>query len=344
MLRLWKLCCSLKLAVIVASIATFLLMGGSLLFPSNPMIFGPLDNMPFGAWLNEIAAQAPALSWWIYPFAGALALLILNTSCCFIDWLINIRSRWRKAGEYLIHLGTILLFVGFCVGAMGGWRHIALPCTVGALTPLSSWPGHYLRVDSFKPELAENGRPLDMISQVRVFRGEEQLFGGEVRINQPILKDGLVITPASFGRQPAGFSFLINGKRSALRNGDSLKLENGSQLEVKRFLADARYGQQGQIEYRNDRIGNPAFDLLFTSPGGQSWRGWYFLSQQPPGALRSLGLTPLGPLYSSYSSLTINYDPGAGLTAGGAILLSAGCFLALFSFYRKRRHLDRPEV
>jgi len=344
LMKLWKFCCSLKLTIVTASLATFLLMGGSLLFPGNPQLFDSLDRMPLGAWLSGYASAAPGLSWWFFAFAVALGVLIINTGCCFIDWLLQIRSRWRKSGEYLIHLGTILLFIGFCWGAAGGWRHIALPCTVGELTPLPNWPGHYLRVDAFKPEMADNGRPLDMISQVSIYRGDNLLVAGEVRINQPLLHAGLVVTPASFGQQPVGFYFLVKGRKQLLKQGVNLGLGAGQSLEILRFLGDARYDAQGRLQYRNDRIGNPALELRITSPQGEIWRGWYFLTQAPPAGLRALNLRPLSPAYASYSSLTINFDPGARLSALGAILVACGCCFALISFYRKRRLGDRPEV
>jgi cytochrome c biogenesis protein len=39
--RTWKLLCSLKLAIVLASAATLLIMGGSLLLPFYPRTFGP---------------------------------------------------------------------------------------------------------------------------------------------------------------------------------------------------------------------------------------------------------------------------------------------------------------
>jgi cytochrome c biogenesis protein len=341
---MWKFCCSLKLAILLASLATFLLMGGSLLFPGNPQLFGPLDSIPLGRWLNDFAAKAPTLSWWFYCFILTMALLLLNTICCFFDWLFNIHLRWRKSGEYLIHLGVILLLIGFGWGASGGWRHIALPCTVGELTPLPNWPGHYVAVDSFQPIMTDSGQPADMISQVRLLAGDQRILAGEVRINQPLLENGLVITPASFGRAPVGFSFLIDGKRVNLKAGDRLKQADGSRLDVLRFLPDARFDKNGQLRYRTDRVGSPAMELDFSTPDGKRWRGWYFLAQPAPEALSSLQPRPLQPLYTSYSSLTINYDPGSQVSATGGILTALGCLLALISFYRKRNRQDRPEI
>ena len=42
--RIWKLLCSLKLAIVLASAATLLIMGGSLLMPFNPRIFAGMDQ------------------------------------------------------------------------------------------------------------------------------------------------------------------------------------------------------------------------------------------------------------------------------------------------------------
>ncbi len=342
--KLWKICCSLKFAIFSATCATFLLMGGSLLFPGNPRVFDPMDRLPLGRWLNEIALSNPGLSWWFYLFIGAILLLLFNTVCCFIDWLSNLRSRWRKTGEYLIHLGVVLLLLGYAWGAWGGWRHVALPCDVGQLTPLSNWPGHYLIVDDFTAELAASGQPIDMISKVRLVAGEEELLAGEVRINQPLLYNGLVITPASFGQRPIGFQFLLNSRQVALTSGTSYQIGAGARLKVLRFLPDTQYGSDGQLRYRSDRLGAPAMELSLTDPAGKTWRGWYFLTRKPPAPLDSLDLRPLKPIYARYSNLTVNYDPGVRLSAAGGLLTAFGCLIALTSFYRKRKVQDRPDI
>lgn len=344
LIRLWKICCSLKLTIVFATLATFLLMGGSLLFPGNPQVFATLDQQTLGQWLQNVASYVPALSWWFYAFIASILCLTLNTLCCFIDWLIHIGSRWRKSGEYFIHLGVILMVVGFTWGSLGGWRHIALPCTIGELTALPNWPGHYIAVDKFHAEFAKSGMPTDMISTVRLMSGDQLFLSGEVRINQPILHSGIVITPASFGQQPVGFTFLSGRKTIELRAGQTIQLEGDSRLEVHSFYPDARYDKNGQLQYRTDRLGSPVMELSFKAPGSRPWRGWYFLGQPLPPPLRALNLRPAQPIYSRYSSLTINYDPGAKLSAVGGTLTAFGCLLALISFYRKRSQQDRPEI
>ncbi len=345
--QIWELCCSLKLAIYLASAATLLLMGGSLLIPFNPAIFGTMDQMELGRWMSKIASMNLQKTWWFYLVAILLILFGLNTLCCFIDWFRQLRSRWRKSGEYLLHLGVVLILIAYIWGNFSGWRHISLQCQIGALTPLPEWPGHYLRVDKFEPIFGTNGPPQDMISDVSILRGDEVLYQQKVQINQPLLKNGLVITPVSFGRQPIGFQVAIPGRRPIdMISGRGYQLSDGSLLQVLRFLPDARKQANGEISYRNDRIGNPAFELKYTANDGSHWQGWYFLRSRLPKELtaRGLFLRPLAPIHNSYSSLTVNYDPGAPLAAIGSILMSIGVLIALFSFYRKRRNNDRPAI
>ena len=91
--RIWNFCCSLKLAIYLASATTLLLMGGSLLVPANRHIFGAMDQMTLGEWFIQIAANQPQKTWWLYLAALTMVLFGLNTLCCFFDWLWNLRAR-----------------------------------------------------------------------------------------------------------------------------------------------------------------------------------------------------------------------------------------------------------
>lgn len=129
--RLWKLLCSLKLTIVLASLATLLAVGGSVLMPFNPAFFD-LDSMPLGQWLNGIGRQHLELTWWIPAGGVVIVLLGVNTLCCFVDWLFHIRTRWRKAGEYFIHLGFVLILCAFLWGSQTGFRSEKKRCPDGA--------------------------------------------------------------------------------------------------------------------------------------------------------------------------------------------------------------------
>lgn len=345
--RTWKLLCSLKLAIVLASAATLLIMGGSLLIPFNPRIFGHMDEVALGEWLRTAGAAHPARSWWVFAAGTLMLLLGVNTLCCFIDWARNLRARWRKSGEYLIHLGFVLVLSAYVWGSLTGFRSEGNRIFVGEVREIAGLPGHYLRLDAFEPQLGPGGRPVDMLSTVTLLRGDEVLSQEVVKTNSPLTRGGLIVVPSSFGRQPAGFNFFLSGRGAvALSVGSRIELGGGRMLRVLDFYADAARRSDGQAVYRGDELGNPAMRLELLRPDREPWRGWYFLRDEVPYPLVDAGvqLWPTEPLYRIFSVLTVNHDPGAPLAMAGAVAMLAGVLLAAGSFYYKRGRGDRPEV
>lgn len=197
--RIGKLLCSLKVAIVLASATTLLAIGGSLLLPFNPKIFAELDSMPLGLWIAKVAVQSPAMTWWI-PLGGILVLLLaLNTLCCFIDWLTHLRARWRKCGEYLIHLGFVLLVGAFLWGSQAGFRSENNGLLVGQSQQLPQL-GLSVKLEAFEAVLAPSGRPLDMLNSLALYRGNQLLKRVQARTNHPLTWNGLVVIPASYGQ------------------------------------------------------------------------------------------------------------------------------------------------
>jgi hypothetical protein len=251
--KTWKLLCSLKLTIILTSGVTLVVIGGSLLIPFNSRIFSGMDNMPLGPWIDGAMSQTPWLTWWV-PFGGILAgLLGVNALCCFVDWATHIRARWRKCGEYLIHLGFMLILLAFIWGSQAGFRSDQNPALIGQDIPLSQL-GVSLRLEAFEPVLNDLGRPIDMLNTIALYRDHQLIKRVRARINHPLTWNGLIVIPASYGQT------LHNGR------------------------------------------------------------------------------------YLPYSLLTINYDPGAPLAFGGALVMTFGVMLTFFSFYRKRTREDIPDI
>jgi len=345
--RLWNLGCSLKLAIYVASLATLLIMGGSLVMNAYPQIFGGMDATTINAWFSDAWQKAPQLTWWLPLTALCLAIFGVNTLCCLLDWITHLKARWRKTGEYLIHTGFLLLLVGYLWGNLAGFRSGPHRLAPGETIPLAAAPGYSLRLERFEPHFSAEGRPLDMISEtVLEYRGQD-VARAAVRINHPLLHDGLVILATSLDQRLTGFRCFLPGVGMVdLVPGRRLALPDGSTLGVLNLLADARQTRDGRVIPLGDRLGNPAMQLLLQSPDGSLWQGWYFLRDTPPAALINAGAAPqpLQPLADYISLLTVNYDPGAGLSLAGGACLSVGVLLAMISFYRKRARGDRPQI
>jgi len=197
--RLWKVLCSLKLAVVLASGATLIGISGSLLVPFNPRIFAGMDSMPLGPWIDRVASQSMGMTWWV-PFGGMLVVCLgINTLCCFVDWAAHFRARWRKCGEYLIHLGFVLILVAFLWGSQTGFRSEKNSLFVGQHVPLAQL-GISLKLEAFEPVFNSTGRPIDMLNTLSLYQDDQLVKRVEARTNHPLTWKGLVVIPSSYGQ------------------------------------------------------------------------------------------------------------------------------------------------
>jgi hypothetical protein len=345
--RIWRFCCSLKLAIVLAALASLLTIYGSLVMHANPELFGGLDRHVLGNWVDHLTKTQAEQAWWLFAAGLLLLLLGLNTCCCVADWAIHVRSRWRKTGEYLIHFGFVLLVAAFAWGSIAGVRNDSFRIFLQQRIPLPGPAGYELIVDAVDPVTDQQGRPLDMLNQVRLIQGERLLRAEQIRINHPLLYRNLVVVPVSLGREVQGFDCFMPGVGTVrLTAGESLSLTGQKTLQVISFYPDARKTAAGQIVPNGTQLLNPAMLLELSGPGRTTWQGWYFLRKQIPYPLlaNDVRFWPVGPIFKDYTVLTLNYDPAAGVALAGGCSILTGTFLALWSFYRKRRANDRPKL
>lgn len=334
--RLWRLLCSLKLTIVLASAATVLTIGGSIVMIRYPKTFGMLDEMTLGAWFSRFGSSNYALTGWFWIVCLLLILLGINTLCCFCDWLPKVRYRWRKSGEYLIHLSFVLILAAFIWGSYSGDRSEGHRIPVGTTINLAAIaPGYELKLTAFEPTFSPEGRPNDLPSTLTLYKDGAIATEGTIRLNHPLTYDDLVILPGSLDRQVDGFLFRrADGSAIELRPGTIVRNPDGTVLRAISFHAGG------------SNLENPAFELEIIPPGQEPWRGWYLLRQRPPAPLLAAGflLQPEEPLTNWISILTINRDPGADLALLGAWCMGIGALFALLSFYDKRQRGDVPDI
>ncbi|MDD2557712.1 MAG: cytochrome c biogenesis protein ResB, partial [Desulfuromonas sp.] len=168
--QIWKFCCSAKATIIFSSVTTLVAIFGSAQIMHNPQLFSTMDSKPLLEWWNGYLPQANVYSLWIPLCSVLIVLLCLNTLCCFIDWIYHLRSRWRKVGEYLIHLGFILVVIAYAWGSIYGMRSSNNSIAEGELIGVPSMSGYFLRLNSFVPQFAPSERPVDMLSNITMLK------------------------------------------------------------------------------------------------------------------------------------------------------------------------------
>jgi cytochrome c biogenesis protein len=247
----------------------------------------------------------------------------------------------------LIHAGFILLSVAFLWGNISGFRSGPHRVFQGEHLAIPNMPGFSLLLEEFTPRLEPSGRPLDMLNQVSLWEDGTQVSEALVRMNHPLIYNGLVVLPTSFGQELDGFKFHVpNHGLVELRVGSRLSFSPDASIVLRKLLPDARRNNQGRVVQSGNRLNNPAMLISLQGKTGTLWEGWYFLRSPLPRQLSGAGivLRPTEPLFRTYSLLTINRDPGDKTAALGAGCITLGVFFALFSFYHKRARGERPEV
>jgi cytochrome c biogenesis protein len=313
---------------------------------ARPDLFGGLDQKTLSRIYSDAARQAPFLSLWV-PVAGVLiAAFALNTLCCLLEWLSQIRRRWRKLGEYLIHLGFCLLVIAFFWGDLKGERQ-SRQVFLGEKTVLEKSNGLSIRVDDLRPVFDEKTRrPLEIVNHLTLFKDGQELSRQTIGANRPLVRDGYIVLPASYGQSVRGFTFSLPGRQPTLfEAGTRIQLTKGKSLQVIDFAPHARRMNSQVINF-SERLVEPAFQLRLTQDEAVLWEGWYFLRHPVPEPLRQEGvkLRPLAPVEQTYAILTVNHDPAIQLAKIGGYCMTGGVFWALFSYYAKRRRKDRPEI
>lgn len=345
--KIWNFCCSLKLAIVLASAATLLTIGGSLLIPFRPAIFGPLDQMPLWQWLTEIGFKSMGQTWWLPVSVILVVLLAINTLCCFIDWAMTFKARWRKTGEYLIHIGFVLIMVGYCIGAFTGERFPSIQLAEGQPVDMPGMSGYQLKLDSFEPVMGPERYPINQINKLSILKDGEVVESGVAKTNTPFLVDDLVIVPKTFAQTAFGFKMWssVNGTTEWLP-GTRLQTTKG-ELRVLNFYADAQKTSTGAVVPKSSNLSNPAYHLqLIGTDGSIKYDGWYFLRFPPPRELSTGGLRirPIEPISSYISTISANYDPGYLFALIGTVAMTIGVAFAFVSFYYKRARFDRPDI
>ena len=71
---------------------------------------------------------------------------------------------------------------------------------LGATRPLPGVPGFYLHLDDFTPQIDQSGRTLDFPQKLSLHHGDTLLTTQQVRLNQPLIWQDLVIIPSSYNQ------------------------------------------------------------------------------------------------------------------------------------------------
>ncbi|UCG38549.1 MAG: cytochrome c biogenesis protein ResB [bacterium] len=304
------------------------LAGGSIAaYFNDPQFWQKMDAYPFNLWLKQVAPRTFPASLWVYILVVLSYLMVLSLLLCTVNWFLRRRRRLRGYAEVLVHLGFLLVFGGFVLGSAAGSR-TQVVLEVGRAAPV---PGTELSLELNSLDLVQSpqGRPLDTISELVLYRGGSHLASGRVRTNHPLIHASTVVYP------PDDYQFGVTGAVVGTSTSGAVTL-TGAQDAV---LRDGRSLSLGGVLSSGQRRGNlvgPGVLVVMRDAAGRV-TGSAYLSEapgMPAGAVVDGVRLTLGQLVQSAKGLyRVHHDPGVWLVIVGAVVLALGTLWALVVYF-----------
>lgn len=256
---------------------------------------------------------------------------------------VAVAGRWRYFGNFLFHLGILVITIGGMLGSFWGETEI-LYGTDGDVLPLGEVPFAVL-VEGFDVVMTDQLTVKEYISDISIIDTVgNRLVTTTIEVNKPLRFDRFDILQSSYYVDEETFRW-ARVKYSSAGNpgGTVVRLAPGEAftLEVfplviraKRFLPDFKIGSEGPYS-ETPNMYNPALEVELEGEG-RTQKGWLFL-YYPRFNTRfdlpvQLSLVDLAPVY--YTGLQISTNPGSTLLFAGIAVATIGLVLLYFFNYR----------
>lgn len=254
-------------------------------------------------------------------------------------YLVADKNRFSPLGTYVIHLSLILLLVGYLMGSYMGFKDTSFIVPEGATKSIGYNTGLSLHLNSFTDEYWPDGLPKDYRSNVDVIKNNQVVQSAVIRVNHPLVYQGVRVYQSFFG--PAAQIKVTDANGQDLYNGTVALSGVDTSQSYQRPSGALSLGQNGYILYIFGRAVNLAdpelnkgqvgFELFKT--GSNTPIASTKLDQGVPYKAGDFQVTYLGS--SEFSGFEISRDPGINL-----IWIAAGLFLLgltiVFYFPRRR--------
>lgn len=243
-------------------------------------------------------------------------------------------DKWHLApfGTAVAHLAFVIIMAGFLISSMTGFRDEQFTLTIGRPAEVGHGTGLVAEARSFTDTYYENGTPEDYVTDLVLTRDGQQVAQQEVRVNEPLIYDGVMFHQAFFG---VAAVMRITDSSGQVIFHDGIPLEwtspdrslsygigdvPGHDLEL--FVIGSASGQTGTGIA-------PGQMRIEVYPAGQDVpRGTALLDQG--GQVDVDGLTFQFEREQQFTGLLVKRDPGAGVVWLGCALLVIGTCLTMF--------------
>jgi cytochrome c biogenesis protein len=262
--------------------------------------------------------------------------------------LFSERNRISEMAVYIVHASLLLIFLGFIVDSVYGWRAFLVLSPGTASNQVETKDGSKrtipfsIRCDGTGEETYADGSPKRWWSKLAVVDGGREVSRKEIVVNDPLVYHGLRFYQATYGRTGKLDQLILNatpanGKATpqeiSLAMSQTVALDVDTSVQLAEFIPDFVV-QDGRVYARSNDVTNPAVHLIVTSKkakGSVSVNVW--LPQMPgidENASSPYTFDPKDLKTGLYTGLQVSHEPGQWAVWAGVVLMGIGL---TFVFY-----------
>ena len=257
------------------------------------------------------------------------------------------RNRISEMGVYIVHASLLLIFLGFIVDSLYGWRGFLMLTPGSASDQIELKNGSprtipfSIRCDGTGEETYADGTPKRWWSKLAVVDGGREIARKEIVVNDPLVYQGLRFYQASYGRTGKLDQLIVNATpaRGATRTpqeislavNQTVALDADTSVQLVEFIPDFVV-QDGRVYARSRDVVNPAVHLVVTSKkANTSVNVWL---PDIPGVGENASspyiFDPKDLKTGLYTGLQVSHEPGQFAVWAGVVLMALGL---TFVFY-----------
>jgi cytochrome c biogenesis protein len=261
--------------------------------------------------------------------------------------LFSERSRISEMAVYIVHASLLLIFLGFIIDSLYGWRGFLMlsPGTSSNQIELKDGSQRAIpfsvRCDGTGEETYADGSPKRWWSKLAVVDGGREITRKEIVVNDPLVYQGLRFYQASYGRTGKLDKLILNAtpvtgatqgpQELSLSMNQTVALDADTTVQLVEFVPDFVV-QDGRVYTRSKDISNPAVHMVVTSKKtNASVNVWL---PEIPGVAENASspytFDPKDLKTGIYTGLQVSHEPGQFAVWAGVVLMAIGL---TFVFY-----------
>ena len=256
------------------------------------------------------------------------------------------RHRISEMGVYIVHASLLLIFFGWIVDGVWGWRGTlnlnegetssAVELRDGTTRTLP----FAIRCDEAGQENYKDGSPKKWWSKLAVVQDQRDVEKKEIVVNDPLVYRGVRFYQSSYGPNGKVDNLSIvatpNGSSGARRQisftvNDTVPLDADTTVRFAEFIPDYAI-RDGQVYRRSNQLGSPAAHLVVASKAsGKSFDVWFPpLDEVTDNSKAPYQLEATDLKMGHFTGLQVSHEPGQWGVWSGVVLMGIGL---AFVFY-----------